>query len=135
MRGQGGAEVFGFENKLLALHVLKLQLSFRIVKMSHLLNFSLSCSDNLPRYKPCCVVMWCEFFPSIDLVPLYIHLLQVAEKILNNKELEFYKWEGDLSQLLENVREKLNKVTEVSHCVSSYGVDLLFSFVSSTIFH
>ncbi|XP_022961060.1 heme oxygenase 1, chloroplastic-like [Cucurbita moschata] len=37
---------------------------------------------------------------------------KVAEKILNNKELEFYKWEGDLSQLLENVREKLNKVAE-----------------------
>jgi hypothetical protein len=39
-------------------------------------------------------------------------LIQVAEKILNNKELEFYKWDGDLSQLLQNVREKLNKVAE-----------------------
>lgn len=37
---------------------------------------------------------------------------KVAEKILNNKELEFYKWDGDLSQLLQNVREKLNKVAE-----------------------
>ncbi|XP_028801280.1 heme oxygenase 1, chloroplastic-like [Neltuma alba] len=37
---------------------------------------------------------------------------KVAEKILNNKVLEFYKWEGQLSQLLRNVREKLNKVTE-----------------------
>ncbi|KAF3955410.1 hypothetical protein CMV_019373 [Castanea mollissima] len=37
---------------------------------------------------------------------------KVAEQILNNKELEFYKWDGDLSQLLQNVREKLNKVAE-----------------------
>ncbi|KAK4265196.1 hypothetical protein QN277_026279 [Acacia crassicarpa] len=37
---------------------------------------------------------------------------KVAEKILNNKVLEFYKWEGQLSQLLQNVRDKLNKVTE-----------------------
>lgn len=39
--------------------------------------------------------------------------MQVAAKILNNKELEFYKWDGDLSQLLQNVREKLNGVAEV----------------------
>lgn len=45
-----------------------------------------------------------------------ITLIQVAEKILNNKELEFYKWDGDLSQLLQNVREKLNKVAEVFSC-------------------
>ncbi|CAN1216824.1 Heme oxygenase 1, chloroplastic [Linum perenne] len=37
---------------------------------------------------------------------------KVAEKILNNKELEFYKWDGDLSQILQNVRDKLNKVAE-----------------------
>ncbi|CAM8928995.1 hypothetical protein QQ045_022798 [Rhodiola kirilowii] len=37
---------------------------------------------------------------------------QVAQKILNNKDLEFYKWDGDLSQLLQNVRDKLNKVAE-----------------------
>ena len=40
--------------------------------------------------------------------------MQVAEKLLNKKELEFYKWDGDLSQLLQNVRDKLNKVAEVS---------------------
>jgi len=40
------------------------------------------------------------------------HILQVAERILDNKELEFYKWDGELSQLLQNVREKLNKVAE-----------------------
>eukprot|EP00262_Sarcandra_glabra_P005585 TRINITY_DN17307_c0_g1_i1.p1 TRINITY_DN17307_c0_g1~~TRINITY_DN17307_c0_g1_i1.p1 ORF type:complete len:288 (+),score=43.76 TRINITY_DN17307_c0_g1_i1:121-984(+) len=37
---------------------------------------------------------------------------KVAEKILDNKELQFYKWDGDLSQLLQNVREKLNRVAE-----------------------
>ncbi|XP_043699180.1 heme oxygenase 1, chloroplastic-like [Telopea speciosissima] len=37
---------------------------------------------------------------------------KVAEEILDNKELEFYKWDGDLSQLLQAVREKLNKVAE-----------------------
>ncbi|GKV52872.1 hypothetical protein SLEP1_g59428 [Rubroshorea leprosula] len=37
---------------------------------------------------------------------------KVAEEILNKKELEFYKWDGDLSQLLQNVRDKLNKVAE-----------------------
>ncbi|KAF8400645.1 hypothetical protein HHK36_013944 [Tetracentron sinense] len=37
---------------------------------------------------------------------------KVAEKILDNKQLEFYKWDGDLSQLLQNVREKLNRVAE-----------------------
>ncbi|XP_061356355.1 heme oxygenase 1, chloroplastic-like [Gastrolobium bilobum] len=37
---------------------------------------------------------------------------KVAEKLLNSKGLEFYKWDGDLSQLLQNVRDKLNKVAE-----------------------
>ncbi|XP_058113249.1 heme oxygenase 1, chloroplastic-like [Magnolia sinica] len=37
---------------------------------------------------------------------------KVAEKILNNKELEFYKWDSDLSKLLHDVKEKLNKVAE-----------------------
>jgi len=39
--------------------------------------------------------------------------MQVSKKILDNKELEFYKWDGQLSQLLQNVRQKLNKVAEV----------------------
>ncbi|KAI0491662.1 hypothetical protein KFK09_025922 [Dendrobium nobile] len=48
---------------------------------------------------------------------------KVAEKILDGKELEFYKWEGDLRQLLQNVREKLNEVAndwsreEKNHCL------------------
>lgn len=37
---------------------------------------------------------------------------KVAEKVLDGKELEFYKWDGDLSQLLQSVRDKLNKVAE-----------------------
>lgn len=44
---------------------------------------------------------------------LLLLALQVAEKILDKKELEFYKWDGDLSQLLQNVTDKLNKVAEV----------------------
>ncbi|KAL2895768.1 Heme oxygenase 1 chloroplastic, partial [Bienertia sinuspersici] len=36
----------------------------------------------------------------------------VSEKILDNKKLEFYKWDGDLSQSLQYVKEKLNKVAE-----------------------
>ncbi|XP_072966008.1 heme oxygenase 1, chloroplastic-like [Typha angustifolia] len=48
---------------------------------------------------------------------------KVAEKILNKKELEFYKWDGNLSQLLQNVRNKLNEVAsswsreEKDHCL------------------
>eukprot|EP00252_Welwitschia_mirabilis_P000050 TRINITY_DN1002_c0_g1_i1.p1 TRINITY_DN1002_c0_g1~~TRINITY_DN1002_c0_g1_i1.p1 ORF type:complete len:284 (-),score=54.97 TRINITY_DN1002_c0_g1_i1:368-1219(-) len=47
----------------------------------------------------------------------------VAEKILNGKELEFYKWDGDLKELLNCVRDKLNKVAkdwsrqEKNHCL------------------
>jgi len=37
---------------------------------------------------------------------------KVAEMILDKKDLEFYKWDGELPQLLQNVREKLNKVAE-----------------------
>lgn len=37
---------------------------------------------------------------------------KVSEMILNKKELEFYKWDGDVKQLLQNVKDKLNKVTE-----------------------
>ncbi|KAI4977652.1 hypothetical protein ZWY2020_014206 [Hordeum vulgare] len=39
---------------------------------------------------------------------------RIADKILNKKELEFYKWEGTLSDLLQNVREKHNQVASVS---------------------
>lgn len=39
--------------------------------------------------------------------------LQVAEKLLDKKELEFYNWDGDLRQLLQNVKDKLNQVSQV----------------------
>ncbi|EER90014.1 hypothetical protein BDA96_10G242600 [Sorghum bicolor] len=35
---------------------------------------------------------------------------KVGEKINLQKELEFYEWEGDLSQMQQNVRAKLNRV-------------------------
>ncbi|PKA64676.1 Heme oxygenase 1, chloroplastic [Apostasia shenzhenica] len=62
---------------------------------------------------------------------------KVAEKILDGKQLEFYKWAGDLRQLLQNVREKLNKVAnswsreEKNHCLEEteksfkYSSDIL----------
>jgi heme oxygenase len=37
---------------------------------------------------------------------------KIAGQLLNNQALEFYKWEGDLKELLQNVRDKLNKVAE-----------------------
>ncbi|CAI9780419.1 unnamed protein product [Fraxinus pennsylvanica] len=58
---------------------------------------------------------------------------KVAQKILNNKELEFYKWDGDLSQLLQNVREKLNRVAETwtkeekNHCLEETEKSFKFS--------
>ncbi|KAJ4878391.1 hypothetical protein Rs2_43409 [Raphanus sativus] len=38
---------------------------------------------------------------------------KVSERILDNKELEFYKWDRDISELLKNVSGELNKVSEV----------------------
>ncbi|OWM65913.1 hypothetical protein CDL15_Pgr015338 [Punica granatum] len=37
---------------------------------------------------------------------------KIAEKILDKKQLEFYKWDGELPQLLQAAREKLNRVSE-----------------------
>ncbi|KAM3383416.1 hypothetical protein P3S68_008991 [Capsicum galapagoense] len=57
----------------------------------------------------------------------------VAEKILDKKELEFYKWDGDLSLLLQNVRDKLNKVAEnwtrneKNHCLEEIEKSFKFS--------
>ncbi|CAK9147118.1 unnamed protein product [Ilex paraguariensis] len=58
---------------------------------------------------------------------------KVAEKILNKKELEYYNWDGDLSQLLQNVREKLNRVAESwtreekNHCLEETEKSFKFS--------
>lgn len=35
--------------------------------------------------------------------------------LLDSKELEFYKWDGELSQLLSAVKDNLNKVAEVNY--------------------
>ncbi|XP_014503511.1 probable inactive heme oxygenase 2, chloroplastic [Vigna radiata var. radiata] len=37
---------------------------------------------------------------------------KVSEKLLEGKELEFYKWEGDVPELLKDVRDKLNQLSE-----------------------
>lgn len=56
--------------------------------------------------------------------------IQVAEKILNKMELEFYKWDGDISQLLQNVRDKLNRVADViSFTLSQKFTITLHSYV------
>lgn len=58
---------------------------------------------------------------------------KVAAKILNGKELEFYKWDGDLTQLLQNVREKLNRVAqnwtrdEKDHCLEETEISFKFN--------
>ena len=39
--------------------------------------------------------------------------VQISEMILDGKELEFYKWDGELQDLLTAVKEKLNEVSEV----------------------
>ncbi|XP_020088889.1 heme oxygenase 1, chloroplastic-like [Ananas comosus] len=58
---------------------------------------------------------------------------KVAEKILNNKELEFYKWDGNLSQLLQGVRNKINRVAsnwsreEKDHCLEETEKSFIYS--------
>ncbi|CAH1449079.1 unnamed protein product [Lactuca virosa] len=58
---------------------------------------------------------------------------KVAKEVLNGKELEFYKWDGDLSQLLQNVRDKLNVVAEnwtreeKNHCLEETEKSFKFS--------
>ncbi|CAH8389556.1 unnamed protein product [Eruca vesicaria subsp. sativa] len=58
---------------------------------------------------------------------------KVAEKILDGRELEFYKWDGELSKLLQNVREKLNKVAEEwtrdekNHCLEETDKSFKYS--------
>ncbi|XP_010415628.1 PREDICTED: heme oxygenase 3, chloroplastic-like [Camelina sativa] len=58
---------------------------------------------------------------------------KVSKKILDGKELEFYKWEGQLSQLLQDVRQKLNSVAEwwtrdeKRHCLEETEKSFKFS--------
>ncbi|GER47280.1 heme oxygenase 2 [Striga asiatica] len=44
---------------------------------------------------------------------------KVSSKLLEGRELEFYKWEGDAEQLLRGVREKLNALGEASTPIPS----------------
>ncbi|XP_042494171.1 probable inactive heme oxygenase 2, chloroplastic [Macadamia integrifolia] len=37
---------------------------------------------------------------------------QVSEKLLEGRELEFFKWDGDVQEMLKDVRETLNKLGE-----------------------
>lgn len=61
----------------------------------------------------------------------FMLIVEVAEMILDKKELEFYKWEGDLSKMLQNVREKLNEVASVR---SSFLLFFFLVFLSNNIF-
>ncbi|KAK1611277.1 hypothetical protein QYE76_034950 [Lolium multiflorum] len=64
---------------------------------------------------------------------------KIDEKILNKKELEFYKWEGSLSQLLQDVRAKLNQVAstwsqeEKKHCLEE--VEMAFTYSMDRLRH
>lgn len=49
---------------------------------------------------------WC-------ILSIFIHCSQVSKKLLEGRELEFFKWEGDVEDLLKDVREKLNMLGEV----------------------
>lgn len=40
-------------------------------------------------------------------------VVQISEMVLDGKELEFYKWDGELQDLLTAVKEKLNEVSKV----------------------
>ncbi|CAL9238398.1 unnamed protein product [Arabidopsis halleri] len=57
---------------------------------------------------------------------------KVSEKILDNKELEFYKWDGQLSELLQNLSEELNKAAELwtreekNHCLAETEISFKF---------
>lgn len=37
---------------------------------------------------------------------------KVSEMILGGRELEFYKWDGELSDLLDKVKLKINEVSD-----------------------
>ena len=41
------------------------------------------------------------------------YFLKVSEKILDERELEFCRWEGNVQELSRGVREKLNMLGEV----------------------
>ncbi|KAG0476505.1 hypothetical protein HPP92_013346 [Vanilla planifolia] len=58
---------------------------------------------------------------------------QVCEKLLGGRNLEFYKWEGDIQDLLRNVRENINKLakhwprSEKNKCLQETAKSFKFS--------
>ncbi|KAJ7565918.1 hypothetical protein O6H91_02G081000 [Diphasiastrum complanatum] len=58
---------------------------------------------------------------------------QVAQMILDGKELNFYKWDGELPELLATVKEKLNSIAEnwtreeKDHCLEETRKSFKFS--------
>jgi len=58
---------------------------------------------------------------------------KVAEMLLDGRELEFYKWDGELPQLLSAVKDDLNKVAEEwtreqkNHCLKETETSFKYS--------
>eukprot|EP00850_Spirogloea_muscicola_P012651 SM000082S22893 [mRNA] locus=s82:471914:474183:- [translate_table: standard] len=58
---------------------------------------------------------------------------KVAEMILDSRQLEFYKWEGELADLLAATKEKLNKAAEdwtredKDHCLNETELSFKYS--------
>lgn len=57
----------------------------------------------------------------------------MSEKLLEGRELEFYRWEGDVQELLKGTREKLNMVGEVDCSRLVYLIWLCNSFLLGII--
>ena len=68
---------------------------------------------------------------SLHSVDFYwiVPILQVAEKILDGRELEFYKWDEYLPELINHVREKVNKFAEVRAEILGYEFFWNFDFL------
>lgn len=61
-------------------------------------------------------------------------IYQVAEKLLKNKDLECYKWDGELKQILQNLRDKINKITLVHLLPLLFDCFFYFIFWFSSCF-
>ncbi|CAN6465105.1 unnamed protein product [Victoria cruziana] len=59
---------------------------------------------------------------------------KVSKKLLKNHELNFYKWDGELSLLMHNARERLNQIAqnwskeERRHCLEETKTSFHYSF-------
>lgn len=56
-----------------------------------------------------------------------ILMRQVAEKLPNNKDLECSMWDGELKQILQNLRDKINNITLVH--LLPLPFDCFFNFI------